>query len=106
MLIFADDSQEVSALEFGFGMDFFRSKAAAGQGGAVLEGKQTTRYQVEVGGSKLALLTYGSAEHPLAVGRGRANSGEILWYSGYGEVPFDAKLFARAEGVKIQESKQ
>jgi hypothetical protein len=106
MPIFADDSKEVSALEFGLEMDFFRSKAAARQEGAVLQGKQTTQYQVEIGGSKLALFTYGRPEHPLAVGRVRANGGEIFWYSGYGEVPFDGKLFAEPEGVKIQEIKQ
>jgi hypothetical protein len=106
MPIFADDSKEVSALEFGLEMDFFRSKDAARHEGVVLQGKQTTQYQVEIGGSKLALFTYGSPEHPLAVGRVRANSGEIFWYSGYGEVPFDAKLFTKPEGVKIQEIKQ
>jgi hypothetical protein len=106
MPIFAGDSKEVSALEFGREMDFFRSKAAARQEAGVLQGKQTTQYQVEIGGSKLALFTCGSPEHRLAVGRVRANGGEIFCYSGYGEVPFDARLFAKPEDVKIQEIKQ
>ena len=67
--------------------------------------KLVRQYQVEIGSSKLALFTYGNPERPLAVGRVRGGKGEIYWYSGYGQVPFDAKLFAKPEGTKIEEMK-
>jgi hypothetical protein len=104
--VFPDDpNKDLSGLEFGLEMKFFQSKGAAPHPGSVLQGKQTTQYQVIAGDSKLALFTYGTPERPLAVGRVRGNDGEIYWYSGYGELPFDAKLFARPEGVKVEEVK-
>jgi hypothetical protein len=107
MPLFVDDpDKEASGLEFGLEREFFKSKGATPHEGSVLQGKQTTQYQVEIGKSKLALFTYGTPERPLAVGRVRGNSGEIYWYSGYGEVPFDAKLFAKPEGIKVEEVKQ
>jgi hypothetical protein len=60
---------------------------------------------VEIGGSKLALFTYGTPELRLAVGRVRGDKGEVYWYSGYGQVPFDPKPFAKPEGMKIEEIK-
>jgi hypothetical protein len=104
--IFADDPEkDASDLEFGFEMEFFKSKGATPREGSVLQGKQTTQYQVEIGNSKLALFTYGTPEKPLAVGRVRGEKGEIFWYSGFGQVSFDPKMFAKPEGIKIQESK-
>ncbi len=106
MPLFGDDpDREVRALEFGLEMEFFSSKGAMPREGSVLQGKQTTQYQLEIGGSKLGLFTYGSPERPLAVGRVRGEKGEIYWYSGFGEVPYDAKLFAKPEGVKIEDAK-
>jgi|SRR5580704_636670 hypothetical protein len=104
--LFADDpGKEATGLEFGWEMQFFKSKGASSHQGEVLQGKQTTQYQVEIGSSKLALFTYGTPERPLAVGRVRGDDGEIYWYSGFGELPFDVKLFARPEGIKIDETK-
>jgi hypothetical protein len=106
MPILAVDSPELSGPGIRTGDGFLQEQSRRSPAGSVLQGKPTTQYQVEIGGSKLALFTYGSPEHPLAVGRVRGKGGEIFWYSGYGEVPFDAKLFAPPEGVKIQEIKQ
>lgn len=101
---FADDpDKEAGGLEFGLEMEFFKAKGATPHEGAVLQNKKATQYQVEIGNSKLALFTYGTPERPLAVGRVRGEKGEIYWYSGYGQVPFDAKLFAKPDGMKIEE---
>jgi len=106
MPLFADDpDKDAPGLEFGLEMEFFKANGASSHEGSVLQGKKTTQYQVEIGGSKLALFTYGTPERPLAVGRVRGGKGEIYWYSGYGQVPFDAKLFAKPEGTKIEEMK-
>jgi hypothetical protein len=104
--IFTDDpDKEASGLEFGLEMEFFEKNGATARPGSVLQGKQTTQYQIQSGESKLALFTYGTPERPLAVGRVRGDDGEIYWYSGYGDVPFDAKVFGKPEGVKIEEGK-
>jgi hypothetical protein len=60
---------------------------------------------VQIGGSKLALYTYGTPERPLAVGRVRETRARSIWFSGYGQVPFDAKLFAQPDAMKIEEIK-
>jgi hypothetical protein len=104
--LFEDDpDKEAVGLEFGLEMEFFKAKGASPHEGAVLQSKKTTQYQIEIGSSKLALFTYGTPEIPLAVGRVRGDKGEIYWYSGYGQVPFDVKLFAKPEGMKIEEMK-
>jgi len=106
MPLFADDpDKEAAGLEFGLEKAFFESKGAVRHEGVVLQGKQATQYQLEIGHSKLALFTYGTPERPLAVGRVRAGKGEIFWYSGFGQVPFDAKLFAKPDGMTIEEIK-
>jgi len=58
MPMFADDpDKEAAGLEFGLEMEFFKSKGATPHRGPVLQTKQTTAYQVQIGGSKLALYT-------------------------------------------------
>jgi hypothetical protein len=89
------------SLEFGFEPEYFKSKGASRQQGPVLQGKQTMLYKVEVGDATLALFTYGTPERPMAVSRVRGEKSEIFWFRGWGDLPFDAKLFARPEGVKI-----
>jgi len=36
----------------------------------------------------------------------RGEKHEIFWYSGYGRVDFDLKLFSKPEKVRIDEAKQ
>ena len=92
-------------LEFGFEPEYFKSKGASRQEGPVLQDKQTTLFKVNVEDATLALFTYGVPERPLAVSRVRGGNGEIFWFRGWGDLPFDAKLFAKPEGVKILEQK-
>jgi hypothetical protein len=104
--MFANDpDKEAAGLEFGLEMEFFKGKGAKPAEGPVLQGKKTTKYEVENGSSKLALFTYGDPERPLGVGRVRGDKGEVYWYSGYGQLPFDAMLFAKPEGMKVEEIK-
>ena len=101
--IFPDADKD---LEFGFEPEYFKSKGASRQEGLVLQGKPTILYKVNVGDATLALFTYGAPdERPMAVSRVRGDKGEIFWFRGWGDLPFDAKLFAKPEGVKILEQK-
>jgi hypothetical protein len=46
------------------------------------------------------------AERPknLWPSQGSTSKRDIYWYGTYEEVPFDAKLFAKPEGIKIEEA--
>lgn len=100
-----DESKSITPIEFGFEIEFFKAKGASPQPGPVLQTKQTTAYKLQFGESAVALFTYGDPERPLAVGWTRRERHEIFWYSGYGQMDFDPKLFAKPENVKIEEVK-
>jgi hypothetical protein len=61
---------------------------------------------LQFGDSTIALFSYGAPERPLAVAWTRGEKNEIFWYSGYGQMDFDPKLFAKPEHVKIEDVKQ
>jgi hypothetical protein len=92
-------------LEFGFEMDYFKAKGAAPQKGPELQDKSTTKYTVDLGNSTLALFTYGTPERPMLVARVHGDKGEIFWFSGWGDLPFDPALFAKPSGVKVEDPK-
>jgi len=98
-----DEAKQIGALEFGYELEFFKSKGATPHPGGVQQGKETTAYKLQFGESTLALLTYGTPERPLAAVRLRGEKHEIFWYSGYGDLDFDPKLFAKPEHVVIKE---
>ena len=60
-------------------------------------------YTVQAGNSQLFLFTGGDPEAPVAVIRKNDKTREIFWYGEYEQLPFDAKLFAKPDGVKIEE---
>jgi len=100
-----DQKQQVMALEFGREMEFFKSHGATPRPGGVLQTKETTAYKVSFGDVSLGLFTYGTPEIPLGVVWTKGDAHAILWYSGYGEMPFDLKLFSKPENVKIVDAK-
>ena len=99
------EGKQIGGLEFGLEYEFFKSSGATAQPGPVLQTKQTTSYQLHFGESTLALFTYGAPERPLAVAWTRGEKRDIYWYSGYGQEPFDPKLFSKPEQVKIEGAK-
>jgi hypothetical protein len=92
-------------LEFGQELGYFKGKGATRREGPVLRDKPTTVYAVDIGDSQLFLFTTGRPERPWAVARKRGNVNEIFWYGTYEQLPFDQKLFAKPEGVKVEEVK-
>lgn len=101
----ADMKNPILELEFGRELAYFRQKGAPPKEGPVLQGKQTNVSMVQVGDSQLFLFTVDTPERPLAVARQRGGTREIYWYGLYEELPFEPKLFAKPEGVKIEEVK-
>jgi hypothetical protein len=100
-----DQGKQIMELEFGYEIPFFKKAGATPKPGPVLQTKQTTIYQTKIGDVTLALFTYGEPERPLAVVWTRGDEHDIYWYSGYGQVAFDPKLFAKPENVKIEDPK-
>jgi hypothetical protein len=93
-------------LQFGGELKFFKKMGSTGGPGPEEDGKKTTQYVIEIGATRFVMLTVNTpSERPLAVGRAVRDKGEVFIYTAYEEVPFDAKLFARPDGVKISEAK-
>jgi hypothetical protein len=93
-------------LQFGNELLFFKQFAGAGQPGPEEDGKKTTQYVIAVGSTRFSMFTVGAPnERPLAVARSVGEKGEVFIYTAYEEVPFDSKLFAKPDGVKISETK-
>jgi hypothetical protein len=92
-------------LEFGQELGYFKRKGATPKEGPVLRDKPTTVYVVVIGDSQLSLFTTGTPERPWATARKRGNVNETFWYGDYQQLPFDPKLFAKPDGVKIEEVK-
>ncbi len=101
----ADMHGGLMELEFGRELSFFTDKGATSQPGPTLQGKTTKAYKVESGDSQLLLFTSGTPEKPVAVARQHGDKRDIYWFGSYEEVPFDGKLFAKPEGIKIEDVK-
>jgi hypothetical protein len=101
----ADMKNPLLELEFAQELGYFRGKGATPKKGPVLRDKLTTVYAADIGDSQLFLFTTGTPERPWAVARQHGNVREIFWYGVYEQLPFDQKLFAKPEGVKIEEIK-
>jgi hypothetical protein len=99
----ADTRSQLMGLEFGQELAYFEGKGAASGPGPTLEGKTTKTYKVEIADSQLLLFTSGTPEKPVAVARQHVSKRDVYWYGTYEEVPFDAKLFAKPDGVKIED---
>jgi len=97
--------KKLQDLEFTHELEYFKAAGATPQKGPVLQTKETTLYNVKIGDASVSLFTYGTPERPLSVVWLCGDEHDILWYSGYGEMPFDLKLFSKPENVKIVDAK-
>jgi hypothetical protein len=100
-----DVRSQLMGLEFGRELAYFEERGAIPESGPILKGKTTTVYTVGIGDSQLLLFTSGNPEKPVAVARQRGTKREVYWYETYEEVSFDPQLFAKPEGIKIEEAK-
>jgi hypothetical protein len=96
---------ELMELEFGRELAYFEEKGATSGPGPTLQDKVTKAHTIGIGDSQLFLFTSGMPEKPVAVARQHGSKREVYWYGTFDEVPFDAKLFAKPEGVKIEDAK-
>jgi hypothetical protein len=98
-----NDTNPFLDLEYGLELEYFKGKGSAAKPGPALRDKPTTAYTVPIKDWQVTLYTTGTPERPLALRRQRGNVTQTYWYEVYEQVPFDAQLFAKPEGVKIQE---
>jgi hypothetical protein len=101
----ADTHSQLMEPEFGRELAYFEEKEATSGPGPVLQGKATKAYTVGIGDVQLVLFTTGTPERPVAMTKQQGNKREVYWYGTYEEIPFDPKLFAKPEGVKIEDAK-
>jgi len=93
-------------LQFGNELKFFKQMGATGQPGPEEGGKKTTQYTIEIGNTRFAMFTISTPdERPLAVARTVGAKAKVFVYTAYEENPFDPKLFAKPDNVKISEAK-
>jgi len=109
--VFADDMKasdagnQLMGLEFGRELAYFRERGATPRDGPTLQGKTTKSYTLTIRDSQLLLFTNGTLERPVAVARQRGSKREVYWYTTYEELPFEPKLFAKPDGVKVEDAK-
>jgi hypothetical protein len=101
----SDKNNPLIGLEFGREFAYFMEKRAISTPGPTLQGKSTKAYIIEIGQSELLLFTSGTPERPVALARESGTKREVYWYGSYDEIPFDVTLFAKQEGLKIEEVK-
>ena len=88
-------------LEFGYELEYFKKMGAMRQDpGPVLQKQQTVAYFLDMSGTRFALFTYGPNEFPLLVAHTVGNTGEMFWYSGYGQVPFGGSFRMKTKQAK------
>lgn len=92
-------------LEYGLELQYFKGKGADPKQGLVLRGKPTMFYTVPIKDWQVTLYTTGTPERPWALSRQRGGTTQTYWYEVYEQVPFNPQLFAKPEGIKIQEVK-
>jgi hypothetical protein len=105
-----EEAKQIGALEFGFEMEFFKDHGAAREQGPVLEfggqPRQTIGYRLQFGDWMIALFTDGDPERPAGVSMFHGDKHFTYYYSRYEQKAFDPALFAKPDGVKIEEGKQ
>lgn len=101
-----EETRGIRELEFGRELEFFEGRGAVPEEGPVLFKHETTLYKVKVGTAMLSLFVAKSPELPIAVSLRRGDRTDTVLYSQYARTEFDPKVFAKPEGVKIEDSKR
>lgn len=101
-----EETRGIRELEFGRELEFFEGKGAVPENGPVLFKHETILYKVKVGTAFLSLFVAKSPELPIAVSLRRGDRTDTVLYSQYSRIEFDPKVFAKPEGVKIEDSKR
>lgn len=110
MPIFAFDmataKSKVGELEFGHELEFFQKNGAKKVDGPDLKGFKANYYELMVDGAVLKLVERVDIHAPILIGLVQAarvtTARYLLWDD---QVPFNADLFAKPTGVKIEEVK-
>jgi hypothetical protein len=103
----ADPKDPLSRLEFGYEKKFFSDPKTVVSKGPELNGRATTKQELVSDGKRLVLITDSKSEKPLRIALMDPSSPYALEYEylQYETMPFDAKMFAVPQGLKVTEAK-
>jgi hypothetical protein len=77
--------------------DFSEGPGSSSEGNDGIQGRSRQR--------SAGVVHLGNARKPARRSAAARRKNDVYWYSGYGQVDFDPKLFAKPENVKIEDSK-
>ena len=92
-------------LEFGTELDFFDKAGATKSAGPIINAQPTDRYAFDIAGSHAELITRGSSDVPVFLSWTTKQGIYKYEYSKYEDIPFDAKLFSKPDGIAFREFK-
>jgi hypothetical protein len=90
-------------LEFGAELDFFEKAGATKSAGPIVNAKPTDLYTLKIPGGEAKLITREASKVPVFISWNMQEGTYKYEYSFYADVPFDASLFTRPNGVKFRE---
>ena len=107
--VFAFDADalktKIGELEFGHELEFFRSNGAKRVDGPKLS-FETNYYELKIEDTVLKLVEIVNIHAPIRIGYARGDKTYMITYLLWDdEVPFKAVVFAKPDGVKIEEAK-
>jgi hypothetical protein len=103
----AEGADEITALEMGREVEFFRERGAKDMGAKTVAGVECNESMIELGGRKLSLFTRKADGLPFQVSVLIGDTARAVRYLRYErELAVDKALFAPPAGVEIEEAKK
>ncbi len=90
-------------LEFGDEFDFFQDAGATKSAGPVINGKPTDAYKIQTAEGTATLILRGGTHIPMRLSWQTPEGTYTYEYITYEDMPFDARLFQKPEGIRYKE---
>lgn len=94
---------DLDKLEFGDEFDFFQDAGATKQDGPVINGKPTEAYELKTPEGMATLVVKAGTHIPIKLSWQMPEGTYTYEYITYEDVPFDAALFKKPEGIRYRE---
>ena len=90
-------------LEFGDEFDFFQDAGAVKEPGPIINAKPTDAYQLKTAEGTARLVVKSGTHSPITLSWQTKDGTYKYEYISYEEIPFDASLFAKPQGITYKE---
>ena len=94
---------KLDRIEFGAELEFFEQAGALRTPGPIINAKSTDMYELKMPWGKVQLITRDGSDTPVFLSWTTKEGTHKYEYTTYQEVPFDASLFAKQNGIKYRE---